>query len=376
MSTSIIGSIGNLSTAVALSCEDQTISTKSDAPDGHASRSVIVTNLQDSSLDSDMLSMSDTSDNSMFRLPDSEAALTSAIDAVTARRTVRKRDQDDTDETDKADGSSSLPPQKRTKELHLEPNFEVEGHIAQATAPTFTDLEKWFAMWDIVFPGQPRPRSAYMDPDLSGDLSQFREFSNIHGATMLLEELRASGILPLSDEGTALDIHEVPRRGLEMVQQEWLSTSSSTTRSDTASRNSRRTQPTESQTPGTSLEDSEVVPSSQRTVIEGQGYSFLDAQKLRIQPQEMETDAHQGSTRVTMMPILDCVTDEHNVFETNHLIPITSNDENPNKNPEPIVPNYAFNLDPSSITLVMTSFESTKYWEDVLDGYVRGETDT
>lgn len=34
---------------------------------------------------------------------------------------------------------------------------------------------QWFAIWDIVFPGRPRPRSAYRDVGISGDLGSFFE---------------------------------------------------------------------------------------------------------------------------------------------------------------------------------------------------------
>ncbi|KAH0420397.1 hypothetical protein CcaCcLH18_14030 [Colletotrichum camelliae] len=51
--------------------------------------------------------------------------------------------------------------------------------------PKKNQEEKWFAIWDICFPGYPRPTSAYIDNDLSEDLRSFREYFTTQGASTI-----------------------------------------------------------------------------------------------------------------------------------------------------------------------------------------------
>jgi hypothetical protein len=39
-----------------------------------------------------------------------------------------------------------------------------------------TTESQWYTIWDVVFPGQPRPLSPYIDESLSEDFSSFLEF--------------------------------------------------------------------------------------------------------------------------------------------------------------------------------------------------------
>ncbi|KAM7211350.1 hypothetical protein V8F06_013258, partial [Rhypophila decipiens] len=55
--------------------------------------------------------------------------------------------------------------------------------------------DQWFAMWDILFPTEPRPLSIYIDSDQSKDFCLMREFSQQHGVSILHDEIRASGLL-------------------------------------------------------------------------------------------------------------------------------------------------------------------------------------
>jgi len=44
-----------------------------------------------------------------------------------------------------------------------------------------TAEERWFLVWDIIFPGKRRPQSPYIYPGLSGELQSLREFFSSHG---------------------------------------------------------------------------------------------------------------------------------------------------------------------------------------------------
>jgi hypothetical protein len=54
--------------------------------------------------------------------------------------------------------------------------------------------EQWFVIWDVVFPGRPRPPSAYVEGDISEDLASYQEFSLSKGLAFLLEGLNKKGI--------------------------------------------------------------------------------------------------------------------------------------------------------------------------------------
>jgi len=50
--------------------------------------------------------------------------------------------------------------------------------------------EQWFAIWDIVFPGCPKPPSPYLETGIS---PEFCEYAMGRGPVIILEELRAAG---------------------------------------------------------------------------------------------------------------------------------------------------------------------------------------
>ncbi|KAK4211297.1 hypothetical protein QBC37DRAFT_14602 [Rhypophila decipiens] len=75
---------------------------------------------------------------------------------------------------------------------------------------------QWFAMWDILFPTEPRPLSIYIDSDQSKDFCLMREFSQRQGVSILQDEIRASGLLlrpGISDQA----LHRVLSRGLDYM---------------------------------------------------------------------------------------------------------------------------------------------------------------
>lgn len=48
-----------------------------------------------------------------------------------------------------------------------------------------SEEDQWFALWDLVFPGRPRPRSAYREVGFSEELGSFREFCATHSGEVL-----------------------------------------------------------------------------------------------------------------------------------------------------------------------------------------------
>ncbi|KAK4198043.1 hypothetical protein QBC40DRAFT_332113 [Triangularia verruculosa] len=112
--------------------------------------------------------------------------------------------------------------------------------LSRRSDSDLSEEDKWFAMWDIVFPGKPRPSSAYVDRVLSEDICQFLEFQQRHGHLIAAEELRRSGILRNfsasdSDQGsedsesgvTELVFQEAIERVFSLIHDAWLATRSS-----------------------------------------------------------------------------------------------------------------------------------------------------
>lgn len=80
--------------------------------------------------------------------------------------------------------------------------------------------DRWYAMWDILFPGEPRPSSVYVD-DLSEDFCLMREFQEQRGVAILVEELRAMGGM-LRPEVSESDLRRVLRRGINAMYEHYL----------------------------------------------------------------------------------------------------------------------------------------------------------
>ena len=165
--------------------------------------------------------------------------------------------------------------------------------LSRKSKPNLPEPDQWFAIWDIVFPKQPRPTSAYMDPDLSEDLCQFREYAQRLGPARLAEVMQANAPVALEilqeEIGSVLEI--VISQGLNTLFQEWLSsrasapsTASSETSSLRGQGNPWTVQPTRQQTPASSFADSSVVLGSQ--VLSGQSREETYPPRLHQEPIE------------------------------------------------------------------------------------------
>lgn len=50
--------------------------------------------------------------------------------------------------------------------------------------------EQWFEVYEILFPGEPRPQSAYLGDRLSEDIEVLRQFMSQRGSVMIIRELQ------------------------------------------------------------------------------------------------------------------------------------------------------------------------------------------
>ena len=94
--------------------------------------------------------------------------------------------------------------------------------ISRRADPALSEQDQWFALWDIIFPGQPRPQSAYIDNELSEDLCNFREFLEVEGAHNLQHYMSTLDPNYHRDEATIARERFVFARVLDALYTEWL----------------------------------------------------------------------------------------------------------------------------------------------------------
>lgn len=96
--------------------------------------------------------------------------------------------------------------------------MEQRQRLSERLSSKLSDEERWYAVFDIVFPGHPHPATPYVDPDTSEDLASFRDHMVRHGPQILVDEYRrrVDGTPPSALE-TAM------RSGLEQISSSWLS---------------------------------------------------------------------------------------------------------------------------------------------------------
>lgn len=72
----------------------------------------------------------------------------------------------------------------------------TDAHLAQLSSRAVAKIPKeaqWFAVWDIVFPGHPQPKSPYLDQQMVQELQAFQEFFVQSGPSIVYERLTEDG---------------------------------------------------------------------------------------------------------------------------------------------------------------------------------------
>jgi hypothetical protein len=94
--------------------------------------------------------------------------------------------------------------------------------ISRRADPSLSEQDQWFKLWDIIFPGQARPQSAYIDNELSEDLCNFREFLEAEGAHNLQHYMSTFDPNYRRDEATIARERLVWSRVLDALYTDWL----------------------------------------------------------------------------------------------------------------------------------------------------------
>lgn len=76
--------------------------------------------------------------------------------------------------------------------------------------------EQWYGIWDILFPGESRPLSIYVDTDQSQDFLRLREFSQTQGISIFFERIRDSGMV-LRPDVSEQGVREIFRRAMHLM---------------------------------------------------------------------------------------------------------------------------------------------------------------
>lgn len=103
-------------------------------------------------------------------------------------------------------------------------NEDQSAELSNRGSASLTQEQRWFVVWQIVFPGVPEPASPYIDDDLSEDMCEFREFYQREGSTIILDYMRASGDWTQEDEERFRGPlwANVRDRALDAIHHRWL----------------------------------------------------------------------------------------------------------------------------------------------------------
>ncbi|CAG9986688.1 unnamed protein product [Clonostachys byssicola] len=87
-----------------------------------------------------------------------------------------------------------------------------------------SEIERWYHIWYILFPGIQAPRSPYMDSELSEDMCAFHEFFDRRGQSIIAEELENDPVLASTPHMHRHHIQNLFVRGLSRVFDSWRTT--------------------------------------------------------------------------------------------------------------------------------------------------------
>jgi hypothetical protein len=117
------------------------------------------------------------------------------------------------------------------------------------------EVDQWFAIWDILFPGQQKPRSAYMDIGIVQRGCEYHQYSTIYGPDVIARAIESSPAwqsLLMTEEERQENLRRAIAEGFNELYEEW--------RSETRSQeSSSRSTDSQYESPANSVVDSAVV---------------------------------------------------------------------------------------------------------------------
>lgn len=140
-------------------------------------------------------------------------------------------------------------------------SHEQSRKLHRKSTSSQSDERQWFAIWEILFPRKARPRSAYMDPELSEDLQAFQEHLDSRAGPVLHEALESAGLLQgITTEEETILVQRVISQALFGMQREWLSSRTLISQApNSASSFAQTPSNIHAETPAASLADSGIA---------------------------------------------------------------------------------------------------------------------
>ena len=131
-------------------------------------------------------------------------------------------------------GESFLNEETQIRHIRADPPCQISRNVVanglsetqlkdlrKKSDPALTEEKQWYAIWNIVFPGDPQPSSPYIDSELSEDLSRFREFWQSPGADILSGLIESSGLHDMSQEERQQRSQAILRGCLDALFEGW-----------------------------------------------------------------------------------------------------------------------------------------------------------
>ena len=110
-----------------------------------------------------------------------------------------------------------------------EPSAELDGisnaarrKLCQRSDARLSIADQWFAIWDLLFPGVSRPRSSFVDSQLSIDLRLFSEYYRCRGSQTLMDLLNSNDVWSMSKEDQQVRSRQILEEGLNKIYDDWL----------------------------------------------------------------------------------------------------------------------------------------------------------
>jgi hypothetical protein len=147
-----------------------------------------------------------------------------------------------------------------------------------------SEEEKWYKIWDILFPQHAKPPSVYIDTNLALEMRQFREYCENRGPAIMRERLESnSGWLSSenTEEQRAVYLERMISQGFNTLFEDWISNGSSTA-SSPRHLGSNSAQQSQYETPTSSLVDSGVGMEGQSSSREINSQASEFSQMFRV----------------------------------------------------------------------------------------------
>lgn len=96
--------------------------------------------------------------------------------------------------------------------------------LKKRASPKMSEAEQWFTIYEILFPGEPRPRSAYIDSALSEEINAFHDFAMESGPVIIHNGLVRAGFV-FDNQGNEQGLSELRQTiiadGIQTIFERW-----------------------------------------------------------------------------------------------------------------------------------------------------------